>query len=115
MERLSSATTRLEHKVTSQGDGLFGALTTSVSAFSERTERVVFQRGIDSLFGRLSGTLAALTEAVESRVFQLGPGRVAAFGERVRRGLLLLEAFLGRPIVAALVALACIATIAVAR
>ena len=142
MERLSSATTRLEHKVTSQGDGLFGALTTSVSAFSERTERVVFQRGIDSLFGRLSGTLAALTEAVESRVFQrgieslfgrlsgtlaafteaveervfqLGPGRVAAFGESVRRGLLLLEAFLGRPIVAALVALACIATIAVAR
>jgi len=114
-ERLSSLTTRLERRLTSQGGGLYGALTNAISAFSQRTERVVFQRGVESVFERLSGTLAAFTEAVESRVFQLGPGRVAAVGERIRRGLLVMEAFLGRPIVAALVALACIVAIAAAR
>jgi len=114
-ERLSSLTTRLERRLTSHGGGLYGALTNAASAFSQRTERVVFQRGIESLFERLSGTLAAFTETVESRVFQLGPGRVAEVGERIRRGLLLMEAFLGRPIVAAILALACIVAIAVAR
>lgn len=114
-ERLSSLTARVERKLTSQGGGLYGALTNLGSSFSERTERVVFQRGVESVFERLSGTLAAVSEVVEDRVFQLGPGRVARVGERVRRGLLLMEDFLGRPVVAVCVALGCIVVIAVAR
>lgn len=115
MERLSAVTARIERKLTTQGGGLYGALTNAISAFSQRTERVVFQRGIESLFERLSGTLAAFTEAVESAVFQLGPGRVAVVGERMRRGLLQMEAFLGKPVVAAFVAVALLAAIAVTR
>lgn len=114
-EKLSSLTTRVERKLTSQGGGLYGAVTNLGSSFSERTERVVFQRGMESAFERLSRTLAIVTEAVEDRVFQLGPGRVAEVGERIRRRLLLMEGFLGRPVVAAGVAVACIVTIAVAR
>ncbi len=114
-ERLSSLTARVERKLTSQGGGLYGALTNLGSAFSERTERVVFQRGVESAFERLSRTLAVFTEAVEDRVFQVGPGRVAEVGERIRRGMLLMEGFLGRPVVAAFVALSCLAAIAVAR
>nr|MBA2601604.1 hypothetical protein [Actinomycetota bacterium] len=115
MERLSSLTARIERTLTTQGGGLYGALTNAISAFSQRTERVVFQRGIESLFERLSGTLAAFTEAVENAVFQLGPGRVAVVGERMRRGLLQMEAFLGKPVVAAFVAVALLAAIAVTR
>lgn len=114
-ERLGTLTTRVERKLTSQGGGLYGALTSLGSSFSERTERVVFQRGVESAFERLSRTLAVITEVVEDRVFQLGPGRVARVGERVQRGFLLIEAFLGRPVVAGCVALACIVVIAAVR
>ncbi|HWC14503.1 MAG TPA: proton-conducting transporter membrane subunit [Actinomycetota bacterium] len=115
LERLSSLTTRLERRLTSQAGGLYGALTNTMSGFSQRTERAVFQRGVESLFERVSRVLALFTEAVEDRIFQLGPGRVAQAGERVRRALLGMEAFLGRPTVAALVAFACIVAVAAAR
>lgn len=115
LDRLSSATARLERRVTSQGGGLYGAMINAVSVFSDRTERVVFQRGIESVFERLSGMLAAFTEGVENRVFQLGPGHIGRVGERIRRGLLLMEGFLGRPIVAAFVLLACLVAVSAAR
>jgi len=105
---LSSVTVRLKRKLTAQPGGLYGALTDAGSSFSQRTERVVFQRGVESAFERLSLTLASITETIENHVFQLGPGRVAQFGGRIRRALLLMETFLGRPVVAAVVALICI-------
>lgn len=114
-ERLSSLTTRLERRLTSQAGGLYGAITNAGSSLSERTERVVFQRGVESTFERLSRMLASLTEAVENHVFQLGPGRVAEVGGSIRRGLLRMEVFLGRPIVAVLVALGCIVAVATIR
>ena len=114
-ERLSSVTTRLERRLTARAGGLYGALTDAGSSFSERTERVVFQRGVESAFERLSRALASLTETIENHVFQLGPGRVAEVGGRIRRVLLLMEAFLGRPFVAAVVTLGCIIAVAVVR
>ena len=115
LERLSSATARLERRITSQGGGLYGALTNAISAFSDRTERVVFQRGIESVVGRATAALAAFSEAIERRVFELGPGRVARLGDHVRRFFLQIEELLGRPIVAALVALGCIVALSAAR
>jgi len=115
LERLSSATARLERRITSQGGGLYGALTNAISAFSDRTERVVFQRGIESVVGRATAALAAFSEAIERRVFELGPGRVARLGDHVRRFFLQIEELLGRPIVAALVALGCMVALSAAR
>ncbi len=114
-QRIASATARAERRVTSQPGGLYGAAAGAASAFSNRAERVVFQRGMESALERLSGVLASLTERVEERVFQLGPGRVAAFGERVRKGLLAIEGFAGRPLTAAVLTLAFLIAIAVAR
>jgi NADH-quinone oxidoreductase subunit L len=111
----SSVAVRLERKLTAQPGGLYGALTDAGSSFSKRTERVVFQRGVESVFERLSLTLASMTETIENHIFQLGPGRVAQVGGRIRRALLLMEAFLGRPVVAAVVALGCIVTVAAVR
>jgi hypothetical protein len=115
LQRVASATARAERRVTSQSGGLYGAATNAASAFSNRTERAVFQKGIESTLERVSGALAEITERVEGSVFQLGPGRVAAFGERVRKGLLAIEAFIGRPVAAAVVALAFLIAIALSR
>ncbi|MCA1674062.1 MAG: hypothetical protein LC799_18315, partial [Actinobacteria bacterium] len=142
LQRIASATARVERRVTSQSGGLYGAAANAASAFSNRTERVVFQRGIESALervsavlaevtervegrvfqrgiesalGRVSAVLAEVTERVEARVFQLGPGRVAAFGERVRKGLLAIEAFAGRPLAAAVVALTFLIAVALTR
>lgn len=108
MERLSSATARIERGITSQAGGLYGAMTNAISAITDRAERVVFQRGIESAVERFTGALAALSEGIERRVFELGPDRVARLGDRVRRSLLGIEAVLGRPVVAALMAFAAI-------
>ncbi|MDQ4065630.1 MAG: hypothetical protein M3161_06235, partial [Actinomycetota bacterium] len=115
LQRVASVTARLERRVSSQSGGVYGAVTNAASAFSNRTERVVFQRGIESLLERVSAVLAELTERVEERVFQLGPGRVAALGDRIRNGLLAIEAFVGRPVVAGLVAMGCLIAIALSR
>lgn len=115
LQRLASATARIERRVTSQSGGLYGAATNAASAFSNRTERVVFQRGIESTLERVSGALAGITERVEGRVFQLGPGRVAAFGQQLRKGLLAIEAFVGRPAAAAAVALTFLIAVALTR
>ena len=110
-ERISAATARIERGITSQGGGLYGALTSAIAAVSDRAERLVFQRGIESVLERFTGALAALSEAIERRVFELGPDRIGRFGHSIRRSLLRIEVLLGRPVVAALMAFATIAAL----
>ncbi len=115
LERISAATARIERGITSQGGGLYGALTNAIAAVSDRAERLVFQRGIESVLERFTSVLAALSETVERRVFELGPERVGRLGGRIRRLLLHIERFIGRPVVAALMAAATIAALWAAR
>ncbi len=115
IDRIGSATVRVEREITAHGGGLYGALTNAMSKVSERLERVVFQRGIESVLERFTAALAAFSEGLERQVFELGPARVVKVGDRLRQVLLLVETLLGRPAVVALLALSCLVVVWLAR